>query len=279
MNADPPLDLAALLGELAEYETTITDWDAGKRNVVDSLRSVIEQLHGEALRRLLKALKSDPTSFAALKDVAGDPFVYAVLRRHALIKPSLNERVEDALASVRPMLAGHGGDVELLRIEPPCIEVRFTGACDGCAASLLTFHSGVKKAVQDACPEITEVRQVKGSGKGGTEYTSPFALEGAGTWLAAGALAEFAENEVHFLILNAERLVLWRQGAAVTCFKNACAHMGLRMDGGFVENGALECPNHNFRFDLVSGECLDAPDLHLTQYAVRIVDGRVEVRL
>src|ERR1700744_5711412 len=116
MNSEASPDLGALLGELAEYETAIAQWDAGKRNIVASLRAVIEQLHGEALRRLLRSLKSDAQAFAALKEVAGDEFVYAVLRRHALIKPSLDERVEDALESVRPMLAGHGGDVELVRI-------------------------------------------------------------------------------------------------------------------------------------------------------------------
>ena len=52
-------------------------------------------------------------------------------------------------------------------------ELDFTGgdpvtlACDGCPASALTFHAGVKKAVEDACPEITEILQVKGMGGGG----------------------------------------------------------------------------------------------------------------
>src|ERR1700722_4070168 len=121
MNSEAAPDLAVLLDELAEYETAIADWDAGKRNIVASLRAVIEQLHGEALRRLLKSLKSDIHAFAALKSTAGDEFVYAVLRRHGLMKPSLNERVEDALAGVRPMLAGHGGDVELVRVVPPSV--------------------------------------------------------------------------------------------------------------------------------------------------------------
>ena len=38
---------------------------------------------------------------------------------------SLTERVERALEGVRPMLASHGGDVELVKVEPPAIDVRF----------------------------------------------------------------------------------------------------------------------------------------------------------
>ena len=75
------------------------------------------------------------------------------------------------------MLAAHGGDVELVEVNPPAIAVRFLGACDGCAASALTFHAGVKQAVQTACPEITEIRHVKGAGggNGGARFVSPFA--------------------------------------------------------------------------------------------------------
>jgi Fe-S cluster biogenesis protein NfuA/nitrite reductase/ring-hydroxylating ferredoxin subunit len=279
MNSQAPPDLAGLLGELAEYEDIVAGWDAGKRNIVAALRAAIEQLHGEALRRLLTALKSEPGAFAVLKGAAGDEFVYAVLRRHALLKPSLDERVEDALAGVRPMLAAHGGDVELVRVAPPSVEVRFTGACDGCAASLLTFHAGVKKAVEAACPEITSVVQVKGMGSGGGDYASPFAEADSGAWHAAVALAGLEEKKIFATTLASQNIILIRQDAAITCFSDACAHMGLTLRDGAVKDNALECAHHGFRYDLASGRCQDAPDLSLIAHAVRIVEGQVEVRL
>jgi Fe-S cluster biogenesis protein NfuA len=75
------------------------------------------------------------------------------------------------------MLESHGGDVELVSIAPPAVALRFTGSCDGCAASALTFHAGVKQAIEAACPEITEIRQVKGRATGtpSTAFASPFA--------------------------------------------------------------------------------------------------------
>ena len=84
-----------------------------------------------------------------------------MLRHHGIVKPSIAERVETALENVRPILAGHGGDVELVRVEPPQVAIRLLGACDNCPASRLTIDAAVKTALQAACPEITEIIQVR----------------------------------------------------------------------------------------------------------------------
>jgi Fe-S cluster biogenesis protein NfuA len=171
----PRRDLAGLLGDIEQLEAIFGTWDTTARAAVEAYRRAIEAINGEALRRLVRALKADPAALAAMKQAAGDEIVYAVLRHHDIVKASLSERVEVALEGVRPMLAAHGGDVELVEVNPPSIAVRFLGACDGCAASALTFHAGVKQAVQTACPEITEIRHVKGAGGSNARFTSPFA--------------------------------------------------------------------------------------------------------
>ncbi|MGD0719989.1 MAG: NifU family protein [Roseiarcus sp.] len=275
-------DLAGFVGDIERLEAIFDSWDETPRAVVQAYRRSIEALNGEALRRLVRALKSDTAALAAMKSAVADEVVYAVLRRHDIVKPSLSERVEAALDGVRPMLASHGGDVELVRVAPPAIEVRFTGACDGCPASALTFHAGVKKAVQDSCPEIAEIRQVKGLGgasEGSVRFISPFALGAEGDWLFAATLSDIPERGVRAVTLGGEALLLSRQGAAVTCFQNACAHLGLALDGGEVADGVLTCPHHDFRYDLASGECLTAPQVQLQSHAVRVVGRRVEVRL
>jgi len=239
-------------------------------------------LNAEAFRRLVRALKSDPAALAAMRSAVADEVVYAVLRRHEIVRPSLSERVEAALESVRPMLAGHGGDVELVKVEPPSVEVRFIGACDGCAASAMTFHAGVKKAVQDACPEITDILQVKGQrggGEGGVNFVSPFAVNTETGWLFAGSLSDIPDGGVRATEIDGEKVLLSRRGSVVTCFQNACAHLGLTLDGGGVEDGIITCPHHDFRYDLASGECLTAPEVQLQAHAVRVTGRRVEVRL
>ncbi len=276
--------LIDLLDDLARLETIFAGWEETPRRAVTAYGEAIEALHGEALRRLVAALKSDPAALAALKRAAGDEVVYAVLRRHNIVKPTIAERVETALQSVRPMLASHGGDVELVAIAPPAIELRFTGACDGCPASALTFHAGVKKAVQDACPEITEIREVKGLSSGsatkdGVRFVSPFALHAGGEWRSAGRLDDIPEGGLRTLVLDGEKLILHRRGAIVSCMQNACAHLGFPLDDGEIEDGIITCPFHGFRYDLASGECLTAPEVQLQPHAVRVIGERVEVRL
>jgi nitrite reductase/ring-hydroxylating ferredoxin subunit/Fe-S cluster biogenesis protein NfuA len=281
-NAAPRHDLAGLVGDLERLETIFDGWDETPRGAVQAYRRAIEALHGEALRRLVRAVKGEPAALAAMKAAAADEVVYAVLRRHDILKPSLTERVEGALASIRPMLAAHGGDVELVQVQPPAIEVRFVGACDGCPASMLTFHAGVKKAVQDACPEITDVRQTKGLASGAGEsvkFVSPFALAAAGGWLQACTLAELAEGGVRELVIDGEHVLLAAHGNAVTCFQNACAHLGLELHEGEVSDGIITCPHHGFEYDLATGECLTAPEVQLQSHGVRVVGQRVEVRL
>lgn len=275
-------DLSKLLEDIERLEGIFAQWDESPRLAARAYRTAIEALHGEALKRLVGALKSDAAAASAMKQAAADETVYAVLRRHNIIKPSVAERVENALAGVRPMLASHGGDVELVNVAPPTIEVRFTGACDGCAASALTFHAGVKKAVEDACPDITEIIQVKGYAGATSQaknFTSPFALDTGGDWFAAARLDEIPEGGVRAMPIKGEKLLLFRRGSIVSCFQNACAHLGFPLHDGEIEDGIIACPHHGFRYDLTTGECLTAPEVQLQPHAVRVIGSRVEVRL
>ena len=207
-----------------------------------------------------------------------------------LIKPSLQERVEEALDSVRPMLESHGGNVELVEVKPPdTVRVRFLGACDGCPASMLTFIAGVKAAIEENCPEITDIQQVKGltggSGSGagadgnGVQFVSPFALAQKGDWQLVAELGDIPEGDILTTEINGEDVILSRNGAVVSCFQNACAHLGMPLDMGSVSEGIITCPHHGFQYDLKSGECLTAPEVQLQPHAVRVIANRVEVRL
>ena len=275
-------DLAGFVGDIERLESIVATWDEAPRAVASAYKVAIEALNAEALRRLIRALRSDPAALAAMKQASMDEIVYAVLRRYEILKASVNERVEQALERVRPMLMSHGGDVELVAVRPPAVEVRFKGACDGCPASALTFHAGVKKAVQETCPEITDIVQVKGMSapaENSVRFISPFAIRAEGDWIPAGALSDLPEGRVLSMELGGQKVILARNGASVTCYQNACAHLGFPIHDGEVESGIITCPHHGFQYDLARGECLTAPEVQLQPHAVRIVGSRVEVRI
>ena len=278
--------LASLVKSIESLEVIVEGWNDSQRLTVQALRKAIEDLHKEAFSRLIRGIKADPAAIPALRQAVGDEIVYAVLRHLGLLKPSLNERIERALASVRPLLQGHGGNVELVRVDPPdSVEIKLLGACDGCPASGLTLAEGIEKAIREHCPEIITIKKVKGippsSNVNGASvfFVSPFARSSDAGWQFAVELAEIPDIGIKVLELAGHSLLFSRTDQVVTCFENACAHMGMPLDMGLIADGVITCPYHGFRYDLSSGECLTAPEVQLVSHAVRVVGSKVEVKL
>ena len=107
-NDNPSLD--RLIGDLNALEMLADGWDEAARSGAHARAEAVDALNKEAFRRLIAALKDLPDFGTALRTAAQDDVVYAVLRRHGILKASLYERVEAALETVRPSLASHGGN-------------------------------------------------------------------------------------------------------------------------------------------------------------------------
>jgi nitrite reductase/ring-hydroxylating ferredoxin subunit/Fe-S cluster biogenesis protein NfuA len=282
-------DIETWVRPILALEGRIAGWDAEHALTVQALKSAIEDLHKEALTRLIRALKDDPAAAVPLREALSDPVIYGVLRHHGLVKVPLNERVLQALEDVRPALAAHGGGVELVAVEAPdTVHVRLIGSCHGCPASAQTLGEGIEAAIRARCPEIVHVKQVsrgggeQGGARGGGESThtvSPFALQRQLGWLDAGCVADIPEGGMTVRTLEGYAVLLAKHGAQVSCFDNACAHLGMPLDMAEVSDGVIICSYHGFRYRLATGECLTAPGMRLKAHAVRVANDRVQVRL
>ena len=69
----------------------------------------------------------------------------------------MKEKVESALAQIRPMLQADGGDVELVEVEGGIVKVRLKGACAGCPISQMTLKQGIERLLKEQIPEVKEV--------------------------------------------------------------------------------------------------------------------------
>jgi Fe-S cluster biogenesis protein NfuA len=70
----------------------------------------------------------------------------------------MKDRVEAALAKIRPNLQSDGGDVELIDVTPDgVVKVRLTGACHGCPMSQMTMTTGVERIIRKEVPEVKKV--------------------------------------------------------------------------------------------------------------------------
>lgn len=70
-------------------------------------------------------------------------------------------------------------------------------------------------------------------------------------------------------------VLLARKGAEVFALENRCAHMGCPLAGGKLDGYTLQCPCHDWKFDIRDGKFLDAPELSLKTYAVKTMTGKI----
>jgi Fe-S cluster biogenesis protein NfuA len=69
----------------------------------------------------------------------------------------VKEKVEAALAKIRPALQADGGDVELVGVDDGVVKVILKGACAGCPMSTMTLKAGIERILKEEIPEIKEV--------------------------------------------------------------------------------------------------------------------------
>jgi naphthalene 1,2-dioxygenase system ferredoxin subunit len=61
---------------------------------------------------------------------------------------------------------------------------------------------------------------------------------------------------------------------------NLCTHGAARLSDGFLEDGEIECPLHQGRFDVCTGKAMCAPLTEdIKTYPVKIENMRVMLRL
>lgn len=81
------------------------------------------------------------------------------------IEQLLNEQV-------RPALAAHGGNVELVDVNNNKAYLRLQGGCQGCAGARSTLKDGIERIIRANFPEIEEVVDVTDHGCGNDPYMS-----------------------------------------------------------------------------------------------------------
>jgi Fe-S cluster biogenesis protein NfuA len=69
----------------------------------------------------------------------------------------VKEKVEAALAEIRPALQADGGDVELLEVNNGTVKLKLTGHCAGCPMASMTLKNGVERVIKEHVPEVKEV--------------------------------------------------------------------------------------------------------------------------
>ncbi len=92
----------------------------------------------------------------------------------------LRQRVQSVLNErVNPVVASHGGGVELVDLIDNVVYLRMSGGCQGCGLADVTLRHGVDAAIRDEVPEIGRIHDLTNHAAGSAPYQarglSPFA--------------------------------------------------------------------------------------------------------
>ncbi len=72
----------------------------------------------------------------------------------------MREQVEAAINKVRPALQADGGDVELVDVKDGVVQVRLTGACNGCPMATMTLRDGIERVIMEEVPGVKQIVSV-----------------------------------------------------------------------------------------------------------------------
>ncbi len=57
---------------------------------------------------------------------------------------------------IRPALASHGGDVELLALEDKVLRLKLLGQCSACPSAMLTMEEFIEPVILNEFPDVVE---------------------------------------------------------------------------------------------------------------------------
>ena len=138
-----------LLGSLDEIADPVA------QHRVQELIGTVLELYGAGLERVLGIVDDAGDDALPIRQaLLDDGVVSSLLLIHGLYPITLEERVVEALDSVRPFLASHGGNVELLSVEDGVARLRLEGSCNGCPASAETLENALKEAIDATAPDL-----------------------------------------------------------------------------------------------------------------------------
>jgi Fe-S cluster biogenesis protein NfuA/nitrite reductase/ring-hydroxylating ferredoxin subunit len=262
------------------------------RQRAEELVRLVADLYGAGLERLLDLLhergRLDPDVCDAL---AGDELVSGLLLVHGLHPLDTATRIARALEGVRPYLASHGGNVELVDVTDGMVQLRLTGSCDGCASSAATLELAVEGAIRDAAPEVDEIEVLPPTPQPQRAGVIPIASLRARTGDAPRGRwetipdAALATGQVAARVAGGVALALCATGSGLFAFRDSCPTCGSQVTAAAAGLGrtpggdpVLRCPGCGAHFDIRhAGASLDPGGPPLQPLPLLVRDGMVQV--
>ena len=99
-------------------------------------------------------------------------------------------------------------------------------------------------------------------------------------FVTVAKVGDIPDGEGRAYEVGGRMLAVFRQGETYTAIDDICPHAGASLASGYVEDGAVNCPWHAWRFCVRDGTWLDNPRAKIRQecFEVRLVGEEIQVR-
>ena len=214
---------------IAKVESLLEEVDETGTELVQALLD----MYGEGLRRIVER--------ADARALADDELVSHLLLVHDLHPVPVEDRVREALESVRPYLESHGGNVDLVEVDDEgVVHVRMSGSCNGCPSSTMTLKLAIEDAIRRMAPEVERVEAE------GTSEPKLLQLEVSetlrGDWETVGGLPELRARSTLVKRVAGTPLLFVALDDNLYAYRDRCPGCEGSLDGATLANGELGCP-------------------------------------
>ena len=98
-------------------------------------------------------------------------------------------------------------------------------------------------------------------------------------WVAALDESQVPDETITLAFPRGVSIILIRKAGRIYALRNRCAHMSCTLAGGRLDGYTLQCPCHDWKFDITTGEFLAAKEIVVPTYSCKSQDGKVLVKL
>lgn len=100
------------------------------------------------------------------------------------------------------------------------------------------------------------------------------------TWIDVFPFETLGDEDVLRFDHDGRTFAIYRVGDSAYATDGLCTHEKVHLCDGLVMNAVIECPKHNGRFDIRTGNALGAPVCkNLVTYPTMVEDGMVRISI
>jgi nitrite reductase/ring-hydroxylating ferredoxin subunit len=99
-------------------------------------------------------------------------------------------------------------------------------------------------------------------------------------YVKVSSVDELPAGEMLVVQINGDEVVLANVDGQIHAFKNECTHRGGPLGEGILEGDTVECPWHMGRFNVKTGDVVDAPPKSpIATYKVQVKGNDIKIAL